>query len=206
MATAQKKLIGILGGIGSGKSSVAGEFAKLGCRVIDADKIAHQFLAEKEVIEQLVKAFGKNIVDENGKIMRKKLAEIVFADKVKNARINSIIHPLVDDRCRELIAEYNEIDQVKAIVLDVPLLAEVGWAERCDVLVFVECDEEIRYRRALQRGMNNLESIKKRENLQISLDNKSDISHYIVHNNSEMSAVAEQVKRVFSIILNTNQV
>ena len=206
METSHKKLIGILGGIASGKSCVAREFEKLGCKVINADQIAHRLLARNEVIEQIVNAFGDSMIDENGCIIRQKLAEIVFADKEQTDRINSIIHPLVDKRCTELIDEYNTIDQVKAIVLDVPLLAEVGWTQRCDTLIFVDCDDKIRYKRALKRRSANIECIKNREKLQISLDIKADMSHYIIRNNSQMSAVAEQVKRVFSIILNTNQV
>ena len=92
---AEKPVIGILGGIGSGKSTVAAEFAKLGCKVIDADEIAHELLNEPSVKEKLLDIFGQDILDSSDKIDRKKLAEIVFTDKKKIASLNSIIHPLV---------------------------------------------------------------------------------------------------------------
>lgn len=206
MGTTNKKIIGIVGGIASGKSSVTREFEKLGCAVIDADQIAHQFLSHQKVIDRIEKAFGNSILDEDGRIIRHKLARIVFANKEKTDLINSIIHPLVDRKCKELIDEYNGSEKVKAIILDVPLLAEVGWHRRCDAIIFVDCDEKIRHERAMKRNNASLECIKNREKLQISLDKKAEMSHYSVRNNSEMSAIAEQVKRVFSIILNTNQV
>ncbi|MHC4631953.1 MAG: dephospho-CoA kinase, partial [Planctomycetota bacterium] len=121
----EKSIIGILGGIGSGKSTVAAEFAKLGCKVIDADKIVHELLEKKAVREKIVGLFGLAILDSAGKIDHRKLAEVVFADADKLSSLNKTIHPLVLERAEVLIKQYNRQNQVKAIVLDMPLLAEV---------------------------------------------------------------------------------
>lgn len=195
-----KILIGILGGVGSGKSSVALEFEKLGCGLVDADKFAHEALQNNNVKEQLSRAFGGDIFDKTGRIDRSRLAEKAFSSKENVEKINSIIHPQVIARCEELIREFAEQKGIKAIVLDVPLLAEVGLESRCDILVFVDCSDDIRYKRLSDRGAGDMESIKKREKFQFSLDKKRKIAHYIISNNSTLSDVVEQVERIFSFI------
>ena len=197
----KKPIIGILGGVGSGKSTVAAEFAKLGCVVIDADKIAHELLDKKNVQDKIVDLFGKNILDSGGKIDRKKLADIVFADADKLLSLNSIVHPLVLSRAEQLIKRYNQQNQVKAIVLDMPLLVEAGWAERCDKLIFVDCGRQLRVNRARKLGILGENKLKIRENFQISLDKKIDIADNMIDNNSDFSGLAKQVADIFSNIV-----
>ena len=196
----KKPIIGILGGIASGKSTVAAEFVKLGCKVIDADKIAHEVLEEKTVKEKILESFDPTILDQEGKINRRKLAEIVFADAEKIALLNTIIHPLVLERADKLIKKYNKQNQVRAIVLDIPLLVEVGWHERCDKIIFVDCEPELRAKRAEKMGFNK-NQLKNRENFQISLDKKVKLTDNIIENNSGFSALVRQVADIFSYIV-----
>jgi len=196
-----KPIIGILGGVCSGKSTVAKEFAKLGCGVIDADKIAHEMLEKKDVAEKVVATFGGAILDSAGEIDHKKLADIVFSDANKLSSLNEIIHPLVLERAEELIRQYNRQNQVKAIVLDMPLLVEVGWAKRCDKLVFVECNRQLRVDRAKKMGVFDENQLKIRENFQISLDTKANFTDNTINNNSGFSALAKQVANIFSDIV-----
>jgi len=212
----KKPIIGILGGICSGKSTVAAEFAKLGCKVIDADKIAHELLQKKAVREKIVSLFGRAVLDSAGKIDRRKLAKIVFADGRGRStclprattlgcpyeNLNKIIHPFVLKRAEELIGQYNRQRPVKAIVLDMPLLVEVGWAERCDRLIFVDCKRQIRTDRAQKMGVFDENQIKIRENFQISLDNKAAIADNVIDNNSDFPALVRQVADIFSYIVN----
>ena len=193
----EKPIIGILGGIGSGKSTVAAEFVKLGCKVIDADKIAHELLEKKAVREKIVGLFGQAILDSAGKIDHRKLAEVVFADADKLSSLNKTIHPLVLERAEVLIKQYNRQNQVKAIVLDMPLLAEVGWAGRCNKLIFVDCKRQLRLDRAKKMGFDK-NQFKIRENFQISLDIKAGLADNIVDNNSGLLALAKQVAGIFS--------
>ena len=212
-ATGKKPIIGILGGIGSGKSTVAAEFAKLGCKVIDADEIAHELLDEPTVKEKVVGLFGRTILSaaadldstdlacrQAGKIDREKLADLVFADARKLSLINEIIHPLVLQRAEELIEQYNRQNQIKAIVLDMPLLVEVGWLKRCDKLIFVDCRQKLRLDRAKKMGFDK-NQVKIRENFQISLDNKIAIADNTINNNSDFSALARQVTDIFSYVV-----
>ena len=194
----KKPIIGILGGIGSGKSTVASEFAKLGCKVIDADKIAHKLLDEASVKEKIVDFFGKDILKSTGKIDRSKLAEVVFADADKLTSLTKIIHPLVLGRAEKLIEQYNRQKQVKAIVLGMPLLVEVGWAERCDRLIFVDCRQKLRVDRAKNMGFDE-NQLKIRENFQISLDNKADLADNMIENNSDFLALVRQVTKIFHL-------
>jgi len=196
----EKPIIGILGGIGSGKSTVAAEFLKLGCKVIDADKIAHELLEKEAVREKIVGLFGQAILNSAGKVDRRKVAEVVFADADKLSSLNKTIHPLVLERAEVLIKQYNRENQVKAIVLDMPLLAEVGWAGRCNKLIFVDCKRQLRLDRAKKMGFDE-NQFKIRENFQISLDNKSGLADNIIDNNSGFSALARQVADIFSCIM-----
>jgi len=176
----KKPIIGVLGGIGSGKSTVAAEFAKLGCKVIDADKIAHQLLGESPVREKVVSLFGKGILGSAGRIDRRKLGDIVFADADKLSALNNTVHRLVLARTEQLIDRYNRQTAVRAIVLDMPLLAEVGWAKRCDRLIFIDCEPQLRANRAKKMGIFNENQFKIRENFQIPLDDKAALADNMV--------------------------
>ncbi len=196
----KKPIIGIIGGVGSGKSTVAAEFAKLGCCVIDADKIVHDLLDKPQVQEQVIALLGNGILNPQGSLNRSKIAEIVFKDSGKLEQLNKILHPLVLQRTNELIEKYNSENQCLAIVLDMPLLVEVGWRPRCDRLIFVDCDDKIRENRAKNKDFEK-NHIKNRENFQISLDKKKSIADNTINNNSDFSALVRQIAEIFSYIM-----
>ena len=198
---AKKPIIGILGGIGSGKSTVTDEFVKLGCKAIDADRIVHELFEQEPIKKQIAASFGDGILDSAGKIDRRKLAEIVFSDSSKLSLLNSIIHPLVIARAEELIERYKDEPAVKAIVLDMPLLVEVGWEKLCDKLVFVDCKPQIRTERAKKAGVFSKNQLKIRENFQISLDKKQNITDNTIDNNSDFPALVRRVANVFTEIM-----
>ena len=202
METAKNKpIIGILGGIGSGKSTVAAEFGKCGCVVIDADAITHRLLDEPKIKEQIVKFFGEGILSVDGTVDHSKLAREAFADGEKIDKLNCILHPGVLAEVEQKIEEIQGSAEAKAIVLDMPLLVEVGWDKRCDTLVFVECDREKRGERAEKSGLLGAGELEKRENFQISLDSKAAIADNTVDNNSDLSALARQVAEIFPKIV-----
>jgi dephospho-CoA kinase len=201
--TAKKPVIGILGAIASGKSTVAAEFARLGCAVIDADGIARELLAGKNVAGKITAEFGGEILDGAGAVDRGKLAEKAFNDTEKLKALNAILHPLILARARRLISLYQHREEVPAIVLDMPLLAEVGWADRCDRLVFVDCGRQIRAKRAREKAFLGEKQLNLRENFQIPLDIKRAIADNIVDNSSGLSALVRQVAEIFSSIVNS---
>jgi dephospho-CoA kinase len=197
----KKPIIGILGGIASGKSTVAAEFGRLGCAVISADALAHDLLREEPVREQLLRRFGRQILQPTGQIDRARLAELVFGDAEKLCALNKVIHPRVLQRTEELIEQYNQCEHAQAIVLDMPLLAEVGWANRCDRLIFVRCDGVQRFRRAKQAGRMDEREIKIREKFQISVDKKASLADNTIDNNSDFSTLVRQIQAIFSEIV-----
>jgi len=194
-------VIGILGGMYSGKSTVAAELAKLGCAVIDADSISHQLLEEKDVLKKIVRVFGKGILDDKGKISRSALANRVFGDPAKLETLTGILHPLIMARVEQLIAQCGPQPAVRAIVLDIPLLVEIGWEKRCDHIIFVDCAPPLRLERAKKAGVFEADQLKIRENLQISLDKKKRIADNIVDNNSDLSGLSKQIACIFSTIV-----
>jgi dephospho-CoA kinase len=196
----KKPIIGIIGGIASGKSTVAAEFGKLGCAVISADAIAHDLLMEEPVCDQVCELFGREILLPGGRIDRRKLAQVVFADEAKLAALNKVIHPRVLQRTEELIAKYKECEHAKAIVLDMPLLIEVGWADRCDRLIFVRCDRDRRAGRLRDRGFLDEREIEIRENFQISVDKKAELADNTIDNNSDFLTLVRQIQDIFSDI------
>jgi dephospho-CoA kinase len=197
----RKKIIGILGGIGCGKSTVAAGFGKLGCGVIDADKIAHEIVEKPKIKKELLKLFGNDIINASSKIDRRKVAEIAFKSPAKVAQLNRITHPPVLVQIEQLIEEYNRQPCIKAIVLDVPLLAEIDWTKRCDKLIFVECGREKRLQRSQKNDLLDEDKIKIREKFQISLDRKKKIADYIVNNNVNLTDVERQIAEIFSNIM-----
>ena len=198
--TVKKPVIGIIGGIASGKSTVARAFAKLGCKVIDADAIAHELLDSEAVRDEIVASLGREILDSTGKIDRKTLAEIVFDDADKLLFLNGILHPGVLERAEVMIEQYGRQEQIKAIVLDIPLLLEVGWAKRCDRLIYVDCSKKTRVDRLKKAGIDK-NQLKIRENFQISLDNKARLADNTIENNSDFSTLVRQVADIFSEIM-----
>jgi len=196
--TGKKPVIGVIGGVASGKSTVAAEFAKLGCAVVDADKIAHEALDKEGIKSKILKLFGDDILAAEGEIDRKRLAAVVFADADKLKTLNDIIHPYVLARVERLIRRYSRYKRVRGVVLDMPLLVEVGWAKRCDRVIFVDCDRRLRVERAKEMGICGESELTARENFQISLDSKAKLADIIVDNNSGLSELSRQVAEVFS--------
>ncbi|MCF7975976.1 MAG: dephospho-CoA kinase [Phycisphaerae bacterium] len=196
----KKPVIGLLGGIASGKSTVASAFQDLGCAIIDADLLAHKALDQSAIQNSLITEFGPDIVEPRGSIDRAALGRIVFQDAGKLARLTALLHPWVLEKCQQKLKEYQQDPDVSAIVLDMPLLLEVQWDRFCDHIVFVECPKEIRLQRALNRGISP-ESLVERENFQISLDKKAVRADNIVINISDLSSLVRQVAKIFTSVI-----
>lgn len=198
-------IIGIAGGIGSGKSTVAACFMRLGCAVIDADAIAHEVLGEPGVLDALVQRWGAGVLDAAGNADRAKIAERVFDSPAELNFLNSLVHPRVLELCEAAIKACRKDPGVAAIVLDMPLLFEVGWEKNCDFLVFVDCSDDKRCERTAKNGKIDVEQLKKRENFQISLDKKKQKAHHTLDNSSDKSNMAGQVAQIFSNMMGSRE-
>ncbi|MBI1336327.1 MAG: dephospho-CoA kinase [Phycisphaera sp.] len=197
----RKPVIGIVGGIGSGKSTVARMFESLGCGVIDADRIAKAALDDDAVKSAIIERWGAKVLDDAGKVDRGALGRIVFKNPDELLYLESVVHPVVHRRRAEVRrAMFENVDTV-AVVEDTPLLLEKGLAGECDVLVFVEASAEVRRERVRsKRGWSEKEWAE-RENRQWPLDKKADQADYVVSNEGEESQTLDRVRLVLSQIL-----
>jgi dephospho-CoA kinase len=196
-----KPIIGLAGGIGSGKSSVARILESLGAAVIDADRLAHEQLDDPEVIATLRTWWGDSILTPEGRIDRKAVAGRVFSDPAELARLEALLYPRIERRREELTAGYVSDIDVPAVVLDAPKLYEAGLDELCDVVIFVDSADATRAQRvASSRGWSKSEWAS-REKLFEPLDRKRAGADYIVANNSSIDDLRSEIERVFSAVL-----
>jgi dephospho-CoA kinase len=189
-------VIGLLGGIGSGKSAVARLFIEAGAEAVDADQIAGEVLATDEAKARVSGRFGPQILDPRGEVDRRKLADIVFTDRARLAELNAIVHPPVLERIRARIRSHRGArDAADLLVLDAPLLLESGLAKDCDAMVFVDAEPAVRRSRTAQRGWPPGE-IERREALQAPLASKRAAARWIVDNSGPLEATRQAVDRI----------
>jgi dephospho-CoA kinase len=197
-------IVGLLGGIGSGKSSVAAAFEKLGAFLIDADLLAHAALLEPEIVEKIREVWGDGVLTE-GIVDRRKLAEQAFSSREQIERLNAIVHPRVIERIRQSVDSAGEAGNVEVIVLDAALLLEAGLGEMCDALVYVDADAETRVERALAgRGLSG-DDVRQREKFQIPLDKKRQMADYMVDNNNSAVPISQQVSEIWDRLLSSRK-
>lgn len=193
-------VIGLAGGIASGKSRVAEEFEALGCVVVDSDKEARGALRQPEVVRTLVEWWGEGVLDPEGAIDRSEVASIVFNDPEQRERLEGLIHPMVRHTRAEMLRRAGEAG-APALIIDAPLLFEAGLDEECDTTVFVHADRAVRLRRVtLKRGWTEAE-LDRREAAQLPLDVKRARCEHVIVNNGDAEAVRAGVKRVFDLVV-----
>lgn len=190
-------LVGLTGGIGSGKSAVATLLAAHGARIIDADKVAREVVSGGSAgLREIVDAFGAEVVGLDGELDRARLAEIVFADPKARQRLNAIVHPLVAERIEELLAG-DSTDGV--VVYDVPLLVEESVQDRheFDLILVVEAAEEIRIQRLVRdRGMTEAQ-IRARIAAQASDEQRREVADVVIVNDGSEADLRRAVDRVW---------
>jgi dephospho-CoA kinase len=154
------KVIGLTGGIGSGKSTVSQCLAELGAVVLDADKVGHEaFKPDTEIWRQVVAAFGRQIVTPDGNIDRKKLGNMVFDNAESLSRLNQIMHPRMYDMVKAQLEEYRR-QGTRVVVLEAPLLLEAGWSPLVDEVWVTTAPEATVLKRLKERsGMSQAESL-----------------------------------------------
>lgn len=196
-----KPVIGVTGGIGAGKSSVADAFGALGAAVIDSDRMAHAQLEQREVIDTLVDWWGDSILRPDGGIDRRAVASIVFEDAEQLRRLEGLLYPRMDEVRRRMMAELETNADVTAIVLDTPKLYEAGLDSSCDAVVFVDADDATRASRvAAKRGWSR-DELRRREKSMNALDKKRARADYVVTNLTSIEDLRQQVNRVFASVL-----
>ena len=196
-----KPIIGIAGGIGSGKSFIAQLFASEGCLVLNADDQVRALYADPAIKHTLRDWWGPKVFNNQGDLDRRAIAHIIFADSEQKKRLESLLHPKVDQLRQAAMQAAASDPQVLAFVWDIPLLFEVNLYLRCDAIIFVDAPDEQRLERVRKtRGWDENE-LRRREKLQHPLDNKRKMSNYIVQNTADVGFAQQQVRDVLREIL-----
>lgn len=201
-----KPVIGISGGIGSGKSFVADLFGELGCVVIKSDEQVLQAYADPAIVERLRQWWGDGVMGADGRVDRRFIADRIFNDPDERRRLEQLLHPHVADLRDATMRRVADSPQVPAFVWDTPLLFETGLDQQCDAVVFVDAPFDVRLSRVqASRGWDRDELIR-RENLQQPLDTKQRISDHVIRNTADAAFARSQVREVLSrILLKTDQ-
>lgn len=193
------RIIGLLGGVASGKSLVAGQFAESGAALLDADRAGHEALCLPHVESAVRQRWGADVFGADGRIQRARLARIVFAPPPQGPRerkhLEELTHPEIGRMLRRRADEF-AASGCTAAVLDAPVMLEAGWDRLCDALVFVDVPREIRLSRAMARGWSE-EEFAAREGAQESLDLKRSRAEVIIDNSGSPEETRRQVEQAW---------
>ena len=189
--------IGLTGGIGSGKSTVARLFQKRGAYIIDVDALAR--MVEKPgstVWNRIVEYFGKKILDKDNGINREILGGIVFRDSEKLKKLNGIVHPAIFDEWWRRFDDIVNNDKEAIIISDIPLLIEVGWHRAVDIVILVYASPGVQTERIMRRNGYSHEEARDRLNSQMPVDEKIPFADFVINNegtHEETEAIVEKI-------------
>ncbi|MFW5798178.1 MAG: dephospho-CoA kinase [Planctomycetota bacterium] len=191
--------VGLIGGIGSGKSLLARALERRGAEVIDADRIGHRLLDDPEVKQALVDHWGREVLQDDGRIDRKAVGRRVFADPQELKFLNRTVHPRLVVEVRRRLDELDGPD-VPMVVIDAALLIEFGLDELCDRVIFVDAPRESRAARVREHRGWSARELELRESSQISLTEKRRRADMVIENHTTPDHVEHQVERLWSAL------
>jgi dephospho-CoA kinase len=194
--------VGLTGGIASGKSTVSEAFARLGAKVLDADEVAREVvLPGKPAWTKLRHTFGPEFFHPDGEVNRNKLRRLVFADPEQRSRLNAIVHPEV---MREIDFRFEQLTssaEHAVVLVDIPLLMEVGVAHRFDKVVVVYANESVQVMRLMQRDGLSREEARQALSVQIDLREKAKKADFVIDNSGTAGKTQAQVEKVWQSLL-----
>ncbi|MDZ4848211.1 MAG: dephospho-CoA kinase [Pirellulaceae bacterium] len=198
-------IIGIVGGVASGKSEVAKQLVLRGAVHISADELGHSLLNDDPRIHsEVVALLGVQVLDRAGKVDRTKIAAMVFGSdaesKSRRTALEAILHPAIRKAAEQRVSELQKHDAVAMIILDAPLLIEADWVSLCDEIVFVDTPLEMRQRLAALRGWT-IEELERREAAQVSLDKKRNVATEILVNDQDVERLREKCDALFQKLM-----
>ncbi|PIP72087.1 MAG: dephospho-CoA kinase [Nitrospinae bacterium CG22_combo_CG10-13_8_21_14_all_47_10] len=195
-------LVGLTGGIGSGKSLAAKFFAEQGAHIIDADQLSRELVQPGQpALKEIVSAFGVFILDETGNLDREKLAEIIFQNPQKKSTLEAILHPRIIAKEREKYSNISAEDPSAIVIIDAALLIESGNYKNVDKVIVVNCSEEHQVQRILSRNSLNSDQAAARIKNQMSLKEKIKYADFILDNNSQPQDLRRNVHEVYTKLM-----
>lgn len=196
-------LVGLTGGIATGKSLVSEILRGLGAYLIDADKIAREVVEpEKPAWLEIVEFFGKDIIKKDKTINRKRLGEIIFNDPLKKRKLEEIVHPKVIEEENRMVKEYLKIKPDGIVIIDAALLIEAGSHKRVDKLIIVYADKETQVKRLLERDGLSRTDAEKRIASQMPLDKKVKMADFVIDNSKGIEGTRRQTIDIFNKLRN----
>jgi dephospho-CoA kinase len=196
-----KALIGLTGGIASGKSTVARQLARLGVVVVDADALAREVVAKGTPgLEEIVRLFGPPVLTEAGELNRERMGALVFNDPQARQRLNQITHPRIGQLSAERIAQAQGSSS-PYIVYEAALLVETGAHKGMSALIVVAAPAEVQLDRIQRRDHLSKEAAEARLAAQFPLDKKLKVADYVIHNAGDLASLEEQTARVHAQLL-----
>ena len=190
--------IGLTGGIASGKSSVASIFAELGAKIIDADQLGHELLrSQTPTFEKILQQFGAGILGTDGEIDRGRLGEVVFGDPQKRAALNSIIHPAIMERRRELTRLHHAADPTSVVISDAALIYEAHIESWFAKIVVVWCRPEQQLERLLAKTSLSCEAAERRIRAQMEVEEKRRRADYVIDTSGPVADTRRQVTALY---------
>jgi transcription termination factor Rho len=198
-------IIGVTGGIGSGKSTVAQKLAAMGAVMIDADKIASSLLSDRKVKDEIVEEFGESVLDGHGNVYRTYLAHAAFESKKNLEKLNKIMHPRIAaeimqqvDKVEKSLSKKTDTNKDKELlVIDAPLLFEAGLDKACDATLFVDTDLDTRLKRTEEERGWTKDELERRENFQESPSKKKKKANFILNNTESLDKTEQQLKDIY---------
>lgn len=187
-------IIGLTGGIASGKSTVSKILKELGAKIVDADVKAKEVFQREDVTEEIKNIFGNGVIGKNGELDRGKIKEIVFSNKEKLKKLNQLIHPKVEEELKKIKENANKND---IIIFDIPLLFETGMNKYCDKIMLVFVNRETQIKRMIERDNISEELAIKIINSQMSLEEKLKKSEIHIENNGTMENLREKIEKIY---------
>ena len=195
-------VIGLIGGIGSGKSSVSAIRHSLGVEIIDADKVGHEaYTPNSEGWKKVISVFGQDIVGPENEIDRKKLGGIVFSDPSEMEKLNKLMHPIIHNLVEEKIKLLSN-QGVKVVVLEAAILIEANWQDLTDEIWLAKSNQEVVIERVQLRNNFTREEIIKRIQSQMSNDEREKHSDIVIDNNGTIEQLEEKVKTLWQSRVN----
>ncbi|HIU84940.1 MAG TPA: dephospho-CoA kinase [Candidatus Aphodousia gallistercoris] len=193
-------IVGLTGGIGSGKTQASNVFASLGVPVIDTDLISHALTAPRGLaIEAIRAAFGDEVISASGEMDRKKMRQLVFADPAARQKLEGILHPLI---ARVALASISQHADAPYVVLVVPLLAESpAWISRCDRILVIDCEVQTQIERIMKRSNLTREEAVSIISQQASREARKAIANEVIVNESSIEHLTQQVTRLHDYYL-----
>ncbi|HEV8062160.1 MAG TPA: dephospho-CoA kinase [Gemmataceae bacterium] len=192
-----KPIVGLIGGIGAGKSLAAGLFAERGARVIDADALGHAALKEDAIRAQVRDRWSQAVMDPDGQINRRRLGSIVFASPQERAALQGMVFPWIDRRIREEIAQAEADPAVRLIVLDAAIMLETGWDAACSRLVYIDAPREQRLARLVANRGWTAQELTSREQAQMDAEQKRARANDVLLNYGSPAELACQIDHWF---------